>query len=179
MHRIFAALPVPGAIAERLLPLRADLPGVRWRLREHFHITLQYYGGVEIEIAEEIAAALERVDAPALDLELAGVGWFGRKEPRAIYARIGESSALTQLATECRKIARTFGLKVDANPFRPHVTLAYCKDAPLSQVRAWSEDFQSLRSAPFLIDQFHLFESFTGDRRQSRYQAQADYRLGQ
>ena len=177
MHRIFAALPVPSHISERLLPLRNDLPGASWRLAQHHHVTLQYYGDVQIEMAEEVAAALEQIQAPALELRLDGVGWFGRKEPRAIYARIGGLEALDQLANNCRKIAHRFGLKIDSKPFKPHITLAYCKDTPLEMVRAWSEDFQTLRSEPFLIDSFHLYESFTGHARQNRYEPQADYQL--
>lgn len=178
MHRIFAALPVPESISERLLPLRSDLFGARWRRPEQFHITLQFYGGVQTEMAEEIAAALERVQSPALELTLAGVGWFGRKEPRAVYARIGENAALSALAADCRKIATKLGVKIDANPFSPHITLAYCKDTPLPDVMAWSEDYQVLASEPFLIDQFHLYESFPSTGRSSRYQAQASYALG-
>ena len=175
MHRIFAALPVPEAIADRLLPLRTDLHGARWRRRDHYHITLQFYGEVQREIAEEVAASLEAVRAPALALELDGVGWFGRKEPRLVYARIAQNAALSALAKDCRKIAQQLGLEIDTKPFKPHITLAYCKETPLDAVREWSENFQLLQSQPFLIDRFHLYESFTSKNQQSRYELQADY----
>ena len=177
-HRLFSALPVPDEIAERLLPLRFDMYGARWRQREHFHITLCFFGEVSAEVAHELADALEGVTAPALELELAGVGWFGRREPRALYARIRENAALSALAADCRKLARRFGLKLGQEPFVPHITLAYCHQTPLEAARAWSEDFQILRSEPFLVDKFHLYESFTGHRRKSQYVAQADYPLG-
>ncbi|MEM9055048.1 MAG: RNA 2',3'-cyclic phosphodiesterase [Pseudomonadota bacterium] len=177
MHRLFAALPIPDEIADRLEPLQVDLHGARWRKREHYHITLCFYGGVDGEIAHEIANALEDVRAPALTLELSGVGWFGRREPRALYARVKESAELSDLASTCRKIARRFGLKLGQDPFQPHVTLAYCNQTPLELARTWSEDFQILKSDPFLIDTFHLYESFTGHRRQSQYVPQTDYRL--
>lgn len=177
MHRLFAALPVPGAIADRLVPLRADLYGARWRWREHFHITLHFYGELRHEIAEEIADALERVRAPSLELEVQGVGWFGRKQPYSLYARISENAALSQLAADCKTIARELGLKLEAKPFTPHITLAYCVDTPLADVMRWSEDFQLLKTQPFLSDTFHLYESFTRPNKPSRYEAQADYPL--
>lgn len=177
-HRLFAALPVPDTVADRLLPLRSDLFGARWRQREHFHVTLQFFGTVDIEIAEEIASALERVQAPAMELQVEGVGWFGRKEPHLVYARIAENPVLAQLASHCQRVANRLGLKTDAKPFRPHITLAYCNQTPLTDVMAWSEAFQPLRTVPFTADTFHLYESFTGARRQSRYQIQASYRLG-
>ncbi|MEM9179356.1 MAG: RNA 2',3'-cyclic phosphodiesterase [Pseudomonadota bacterium] len=177
MHRLFSALPIPDDLAHRLTPLAVELQGARWRRREHYHVTLSFYGDVDGEMAEELANALEIVRAPAIELELAGVGWFGRREPRALYARIAENEALSDLAEQCRKLARQFRLKLGQDPFMPHITVAYCNQSPLEAVRAWSEDFQILRSEPYLVDTFHLYESFTGHRRQSLYVPQADYAL--
>ena len=83
MHRLFAALPIPDELADRLEPLRVELYGARWRRREHYHVTLCFYGKVDGEVAHELADALDAVRSPAISLELSGVGWFGRKEPRA------------------------------------------------------------------------------------------------
>ncbi|MDJ0920059.1 MAG: RNA 2',3'-cyclic phosphodiesterase [Henriciella sp.] len=177
MHRLFAALPISDDLAERLVPLRTDLPGTRWRWREHFHITLHFYGRVDRDTAEEIANALERISAPALELQIAGVGWFGRREPRALYARVAASDTLSELARACRRIARELNLKLSADPFVPHITLAYCNQTPLEAVRSWSETFQTLQSEPILFDRFHLYESFTSANKPSRYVAQADYPL--
>ncbi len=178
MHRLFAALPVPDLIADRLEPLAVEIYGARWRRREHYHITLCFYGETDGETAHAIADALEEVRSPALELTLSGVGWFGRREPRALYARVAENEALTALAAQCRKIARKFNVKLGQDPFRPHITLAYCNQTPIEAARAWSEDFQILNTDGFLVDTFHLYESFTGHKRQSRYVPQADYRLG-
>ncbi|MEL7040832.1 MAG: RNA 2',3'-cyclic phosphodiesterase [Pseudomonadota bacterium] len=177
MHRLFAALPVPDAVAERLEPLAVDLPGARWRRRGHYHVTLCFFGEVDRETAHEIADALDQIRAPAIELTLRGVGWFGRRDPRALYARVAANPALEALAAACRKIARQWRLPLSRDPFVPHITLAYCHQTPLDDARAWSEDFQILNSAPEMIDRFHLYESFTGHRRQSRYVAQADYPL--
>jgi len=178
MHRLFAALPVPDQIADRLTPLAVEIHGARWRRREHYHITLCFYGSVDGETADAIADALDEIRAPALDLRVDGVGWFGRREPRALYARVAEDEGLSDLAARCRKIARKFDLKLGQDPFLPHVTLAYCNQTPLEAAMAWSEDFQILNTDRFLADTFHLYESFTGHKRQSQYVAQADYRLG-
>lgn len=177
MHRLFTALPVPDDLIARLEPLSVDMFGVRWRRRDHFHVTLCFYGKVDAEVAHELADALETIQSKAVPLELSGVGWFGRREPRALYARIAANDGLEDLAQNCRKLARQFNLKLGQDPFTPHITVAYCNQTPLEAVRAWSEDFQILRSEPYLVDSFHLYESFTGHGRQSRYVAQADYLL--
>lgn len=178
MHRLFSALPIPDTLSQRLLALQEDLVGTRWRRADHHHITLQFFGEVQTDIAEEIAASLEGLKGPALSLQVDGVGWFGRKAPHSLHARIADTEGLASLAKECRKVARRLGIQLEARPFKPHITVAYCRDTPLEQVRTWSETYQPLTSEPFLVDTFHLFESFTGSKRQSRYQKQADYKLG-
>ena len=177
MHRLFAALPIPDDLALRLEPLAVDLQGARWRKRDHFHLTLCFYGKVDGEVANELADALDSVRGSAVSIELSGVGWFGRREPRALYVRVVETEALTELAEQCRKLARQLRLKLGQDPFVPHITVAYCNQSPLDAVRTWSEDFQILKSEAYLVDRFHLYESFTGHRRQSLYVPQADYAL--
>lgn len=178
MHRLFTALAIPDELAAQLKLLQTNLPGAKWRFREHLHVTLSFHGQVSPEEADALADALDEARHPAMTLTLNGVGWFGRREPRAVYARIEATPDLEALARDCRKAARRIGLRPDDHPFLPHVTLAYCKDVPLEAVRAWSEAFQIARSEPYLVDQFHLFESFTSPGKMSRYQAQVDYGLG-
>ena len=53
MIRLFAGLPVPDDIADRLEPLQTGLDGARWRGREHFHVTLGFFGDVIEPAARE------------------------------------------------------------------------------------------------------------------------------
>lgn len=179
MHRLFAALPVSELLAERLKPLREDILGARWRREDQFHVTLQFFGDVHHHVAEEIADQMESVSSPGFAIEVQGVGWFGRRQPRALYARIADTPQLNDLAGQCRAIARRLKLSVGQDPFVPHITLAYCHDTPVELARRWSEDYQILKSEPIWVDAFHLYESFTGSgNRKSRYQIQASYPLG-
>lgn len=177
MHRLFAALPVPDDVAEQLLQTITPITGARWRTAEHYHVTLAFFGAVSRAHAEDIADALERVSVAIDPLEVNGVGWFGRRAPRALYARVQEQDGLARLSAACRQVGAKFGLRPDDHPFAPHITLAYCRDATLEDVRTWSEDMQLLRTEPFLADRFHLYESFMAPGRQSQYQIQADYLL--
>ncbi len=177
MHRLFTALSIPDDLGAQLRMLQTDVPGARWRHREHYHVTLSFHGNVTHEQAEALADELDHISGPPLTIAIQGVGWFGRREPRALYARVAETDDLVRLARDCRKAGQRLGLKADDHPFAPHITLAYCKDSPLEEVRAWSEAYQVVRSDPYLIDQFHLFESFSSPGKMSQYQAQADYGL--
>ncbi len=170
MIRLFAALPVPDPIADRLEPLLTGLDGARWRDREHFHITLAFFGEMKEPVAEMLDEEIGALAAPQLDLEIEGVGWFGRKVKR--------TPALDALARECRKISARMGLDKDDKPFKPHITLAYLNNTPLEAAMAWSERWQVLRAGPWTADRFHLFESIPREGKKSVYDAVAEYPLG-
>jgi 2'-5' RNA ligase len=178
MIRLFAALPVPEDVMDRLEPLQTGLNGASWRGREHFHITLGFFGDVAVPDAQELDASIGDIPAPQLDLEIEGVGWFGRKEPGLVYATVKRTEPLEALARACRKAASKVGLSPDAKPFRPHITLAYLNNARLEEVMAWSERWQVLRAGPWTADRFYMFESALRNGKKSVYVPVAEYPLG-
>lgn len=176
LHRLFAALPVPGEIADPLLDLQTGLDGASWRPLENFHITLRFFGEIDTVTARELDHELGLIEAPQMQLELSGVGWFGRREPHTVWARVLQDAALTRLAGACERAARRLGLPPERRPFRPHITLAYLHGTPLADAMAWSERHQAYRDGPFWADRFHLYESHMG-KGPSRYVAEAEYPL--
>lgn len=178
MIRLFAGLPVPDDIADRLEPLQTGLDGARWRGREHFHVTLGFFGDMSEPAARELDEAIGRIEAPQFELAVEGVGWFGRKEPGLVYATVKRTPELEALAKACRKAAQRLGIEPDPKPFKPHITLAYLKDTPLEAAMAWSERWQVLRAGPWTADRFHLYESITREGKKSIYDPVADYPLG-
>jgi len=105
------------------------------------------------------------------------MGWFGRREPSAVWARVRESDALRALSAQCERAARRLGLAPDRRPFTPHVTLAYLHGTLLDEAAAWVERHHAYRSTVFWAEGFHLYSSHLGDG-PSRYVAEADYVLG-
>lgn len=178
MIRLFAALPVPESIADRLEPLQTGLNGASWRGREHFHVTLAFFGQVKEPVAEMLDEEIGEIAAPQLDIEIEGVGWFGRKEPHAVFATVKRSPDLDALAQECRRISARMGLNKDDRPFKPHITLAYLNNTPLEAAMAWSERWQVLRAGPWTADRFHLYESIPREGKKSIYDPVAEYPLG-
>ncbi len=176
MHRLFAAIPIPSNISGPLTDLQKSLTGASWRPEENFHITLRFFGDVDRKLAEELDLHLAEIDAPQMLLEVRGVGWFGRREPYAVFARIAENEALTRLAGACERAARRTGLPPEKRRFRPHITLAYCHGTPLEEAMSWSERHQAHEGGPFWADRFHLYESHLR-RGPSLYVAEAEYPL--
>ncbi|WP_018148664.1 RNA 2',3'-cyclic phosphodiesterase [Henriciella marina] len=178
MIRLFAGLPVPDDIADRLEPLMTGLEGARWRDRSHFHVTLGFFGDMIEPVAAELDIAIGEIEAPQFDLSIEGVGWFGRKEPSSVFATVKRTPELDVLARECRRTADRLGIEPDAKPFKPHITLAYLNNSPLQAAMAWSERWQVLRAGPWTADRFHLFESISRPGKKSVYEPVADYPLG-
>lgn len=177
MLRLFAALPVPPEVAGSLRKLQKDLAGARWRPEENFHVTLCFYGDLSHTQARDLDSLLGEISAPAFDIALEGTGWFGRREPTAVWARVRESDELRGLAAACERAARRLGLPLERRPFTPHVTLAYCNLTPLEDARLWTERHHAYRSAPWQAGAFHLYSSQRTRAGTSRYDAEADYPL--
>jgi RNA 2',3'-cyclic 3'-phosphodiesterase len=178
MLRLFAALPVPPEITRHLLALQKDLPGASWRPEENFHITLCFFGDLSHNTARDLDELLGEIEAPALELAVEGVGWFGRREPTAVWARIRESDELRGLSAACARAARRIGIRLERAPYTPHITLAYCHGTPLDDARTWTERHQGHRSDAWQAAGFHLYSSQSRASGPSRYVPEADYPLG-
>ncbi len=177
MYRLFAALPVDPDIAPGLKALQTGLAGASWRPERNFHITLRFFGDLSHMQARDLDDLLGDIRAPGLEIRLEGVGWFGRREPSAVWARVRETDELRALAGQCERAARRLGLPADRRNFTPHVTLAYLHGTTPQEVTAWAEPRHAYCSDAFWVDSFHLYSSHMGDG-PSRYVAEADYVLG-
>ncbi len=176
MYRLFAALPVPAEFHPSLVKTQTGLSGASWRPAENFHITLRFFGDVSHASAHDLDELLAEISCPPFEVSLEGMGWFGRREPTAVWARVRESDALRALSAQCERAARRLGLEPDRRPFTPHVTLAYLHGTPLDETHAWVERHHAYRSGPFWAEGFHLYSSHSG-KGPSRYVAEADYVL--
>lgn len=178
MIRLFAALAVPEEIGRGLQRRQQGLPGARWRSLDQLHITLRFFGEVAEPVAAELDAELQGVRGAPLELELDGVGSFGEGAAiRAVYARVGDSPGLSQLAARCEAAARRAGLRPEHRAYRPHVTLAYLKRSEPGRVAAWIQGHNLLRSPPFRAARFGLYSSWRSPEG-NRYDLEREYPLG-
>ncbi len=74
--RLFIALRPPPPVRARLLDTMEGVGFARWQGDDQLHVTLRFIGEVERPQAEDIAAALDGVRAPAFEVRVAGVGRF-------------------------------------------------------------------------------------------------------
>ena len=95
--RAFVALPVPEALHPPLEVVQAALGVGRLMPPENWHVTLAFLDDQPTERLEEMHGALEQITQPGLDLEIRGLGVFGSRKPRLLYAAVTPSEALTTL----------------------------------------------------------------------------------
>jgi 2'-5' RNA ligase len=177
MIRLFTAVAIPPEIGQGLLSRQHGIEGARWRPLEALHITLKFIGDVQEPVAAELDEALAQIDAPAFDLELAGVGHFGEgPEIHAVWAGVEDSASLRRLAKANESAARSVELRSESRLYTPHVTLAYLKRPAVPEVGTWIQANNLLRSPSFHIDRFGLYSSWQTSEG-SAYRLEREYPL--
>jgi 2'-5' RNA ligase len=159
MPRLFSAIEIPRPIAERLNLLRAGLTGARWIDPENYHLTLRFIGDVDGATAREFTLALSAIQGAAFQLRFNGLGSFGGRKPRAIFARVAPSEALESLQRANERAAREARLPPEGRNFKPHITLARLRGARPDAVAAYLERQGAVAAEPFTVSRFVLYSS--------------------
>jgi 2'-5' RNA ligase len=177
MARIFIGLELPALVRDHLALLCGGVPGARWEDRDKLHMTLRFVGDIEGESLRRLGDALDRVHAPALELELAGVGFFPpRGQPKSLWAGVVDARGLVELHRRIERALASTDVLPDARKFAPHVTLARLRDAPDDRVAGFLAQHALFRSASFELHAFSMFSSVLGPSG-SKYRVERSYPL--
>lgn len=176
--KLFAAVRPNEKIVRQLTRLQKGVSGARWSGPEKLHITLGYFGDVDMDRAEILDAELAQLKMTSFNVSLSGAGHFGRTEPHAIWIGVDPSDELTRLNKHCRRAARRAKIDMDARTFQPHVTLAYLKPEPrIDRIIAFEKRLAQFQAGPFLVDEFHLYSSLSSQGKPNLYRQEASYPL--
>jgi 2'-5' RNA ligase len=165
MHRLFVALRPPGAIRDAVTALQEGVPGARWQDDDQLHLTLRFVGAVERPVAEDVAAALAAVVAPAPTIRLAGVGRFdGSRGGAALWVGAAPREPLAALHRKVDQACIRAGLAPEGRAYLPHVTLARLSRAVAADaaVTRWLAAHASWTSEAFAPTHLVLYESDLG-----------------
>lgn len=176
--RCFLALTPSDEVLDALCDLQEGLPGANWAPEENLHLTLVFLGDQPRRALEDLDAALLQIKETPFELTLSGVGAFGGRDARLVYAGVSESPALRRLQAKTETAARHAEIEVEGRRYTPHVTLARWGRGRVSEAElARYMALHSLFSAgPFEIDRFALFRSELS-RGGPHYERIADYEL--
>ncbi len=177
MHRLFVAIRPPEAIRDLLIDAMDDSAEVRWVSDDNLHLTLRFIGEVERPLADDIAAALERIRSERFELRLNGGGMFEQRGGGALWAAVEPREPVAALAAKVERACVSVGLKPERRAFHPHITLArWNRGASAQAAKDLLQRNRALASAPIEVDRFVLYESRLS-RHGAHYEEVADYAL--
>jgi len=176
MHRLFVALSLPEEIRDRLCRLQNGLAGARWRPVENFHITLAFIGETDRHGFDEAIKTLSEIESAPFALRLSGLGSFGDRKPRAVWARVEPDEGLTHLQAKIETGLRRRGFDLENRKYTPHVTLAYLRGAIKTDVETYCAVNGGFSADAFDVSAFHLYSSQLGSGA-SHYEIEASYSL--
>ncbi|WP_394648835.1 RNA 2',3'-cyclic phosphodiesterase [uncultured Sphingomonas sp.] len=179
MHRLFVALRPPPAIRAALLSMMGGVPGARWQDDEQLHLTVRFIGEVDTRQAEDVAAALAGVGAPAPVARIEGVGTFERRgRVDTLWTRVVPAEPLAALHRKVDQALARAGVAADPRRYLPHVTLARLARTAADPVaiQRWIADHAALASPDFALPHLILYESVLGHDG-ARYEAVARWPL--
>ena len=111
---------------------------------------------------------LSSLRAPVFTLELAGVGKFGSKLPRALWAGVRSNADLSHLQKKIEAAVQRLGHPAEERKFTPHVTLARLRNAPSEKVMDFVSHNNLFASGAFEMKSIALFSSLLGSARSYR-----------
>src|SRR5258708_38019215 len=111
MPRLFTAIEIPQAIRQHLGLIRAPLSGAKWVEPENMHITLRFAGDIDGRTADEFASLLSGIRARPFPISIQGVGAFGGREPKVLWAGVEAGDELDAFARAHERAARGAGLE--------------------------------------------------------------------
>lgn len=159
MPRLFVGIEIPEPVQDQLSDLETPIPGVRWIEADALHLTLRFAGDIDNQSAAELADELSRIEVRAFSMRLKGLGTFGGKEPRSLWAGVEAGEELSSLARACERAARNAGLAPETRAFKPHVTIARLKSPRIEPLARFLSRHGAFASPPFAIDRFVLLSS--------------------
>ena len=159
MHRLFVAIRPPEEVRDLLIDAMDDSPALRWVGDEQLHLTLRFIGEVERPVANDIAAALDRVRSSNFQIRISGAGKFEKRSGGALWAGVEPKTPVVGLAAKVERALQQVGLEPEHRAFSPHITLARWNRRNSEAVEAFLRRNSDLHSDPFDVDRFVLFES--------------------
>lgn len=152
-------------IRDALIDTMDGVPNARWQDDEQLHLTLRFIGAVDRPAAEDVAAALAELHAPAPTVSIAGVGRFDRRgKTDTLWAALVPHDALAALHRKVDQALVRIGLEPERRAFLPHITLARLARGALAEaeVEHWLARHAGLTSQPFVLPHLILYESHLG-----------------
>lgn len=125
MIRLFVALELPAAVKTALLASMGGVAGARWQREDQLHLTLRYIGEVDRHTAQDVAAALGRVNVRPFMAELGDAGLFEhRGRIDSLWVGVRPAEPVAALAKAVNSALASVAIPPEPRAFVPHITVA-------------------------------------------------------
>ncbi len=178
--RAFLALELPEEVLDALDDVQDRIPVGRLTDMEALHLTLVFLDEITGDQAETLHDVLEGIRITPFDLQLRGLGTFGARSPRSLWAGVAPSEPLAALQSRLKGAAHLAGIALPRRRFRPHVTLARfpprLASDELERLRRFLDRFAGQTFPAMRVEGFTLFRSHLG-KGGAVHEALAEYPL--
>ncbi|NGP16684.1 RNA 2',3'-cyclic phosphodiesterase [Devosia aurantiaca] len=160
MPRLFTGLEIPPDLGFALSLKRGGLTGARWIDPENYHITLRFIGDIDAQTANDVVDSLDRLSNSLRFLvRLTHLGSFGGDKPRALFAGVEPSEALSRLQSAQERVLQRAGLEPEGRRFVPHVTLARLRGTSAEELARFIAEAAMFEPLSFVPARFVLYSS--------------------
>jgi 2'-5' RNA ligase len=140
--RVFCAIELPAEVRARLedhvRQLRKEVPdaAASWSRVENIHLTLKFFGNVEVKRIEKISAAAERAvkEFSTFQIGVGGTGVFPRpSRPQVLWIGVNDTSRqLSALQERVENECAAEGFAKEDRAYKPHLTIARLRKPEVS-----------------------------------------------
>ncbi len=157
---------IKGILEEASASLRKSALDVRWVRPESIHLTVVFLGYVRPEDLTAMEQPIGETcsEFGSFEISLKGIGCFPNpRNPRVIWIGLeGDIARMALLRDRLQERLRTFGIKEEKRPFRPHLTLGrfnrFSRGAE-RELEKYLEGYKELSSPPCTLGELVLFKS--------------------
>lgn len=180
--RLFVALDLPEPILQRLERLISTLRPealIKWSAVHNLHVTIKFIGEWPENRLDEVHQALHGLQPKAtFPITVKGFGWFPHaRSPRVFWCGVAGGPALHNLARDTDECLTAIGVRKEAKPFSPHLTLARIDTpVPLHRLKQRVAEWESFEAGEFQPEAFYLYQSVPGPN-SSQYHKLRSYRF--
>lgn len=164
--RAFIAIEIPENIKEKISKIldgvkkRYDLP-LKWVRKENYHITLHFLGEISDEKVDRIKEIFIKINKEIINykMKLDSCGMFPLSgTPKVLWIGFNENTGnMKETYTVLTDRLTSFGLKTERRDFKPHITIARCKNITKQHLTEFSNMVSEINSSLVSItEEFHI-----------------------
>ncbi len=160
--RCFVAVDLPSAMRDQIAAMQneIDVPGVKLVKPDLIHLTLKFLGDVAPRKVDQVTEALRKIEFPAFDAKVSGVGTFPGKTIRVVW--IGAQGNFPELHRHVDDALAPLGFEREMREFSAHATIARVRrpNPEMNQLLASRlTPFKKVELGEFQVDRFLLKQS--------------------